>query len=301
MITQTSLRAFVAVAEAGNISAAARRLGRVPSAVSMALKQLEEALGGKLFERDRKSDLTALGRHTFERAEAGLRRYDAAVDDIRAYAEGEIGRLDIACVPSVAAYLLPGMVDAFTDTHPQIHLDIRDIDTTSIEGALLAGEVDVAIAGTPQAREAITFEPLFEDRFVLVCGRTSPLAARECVEWDEIAGQTLIANGASVRMEDPRFQALAARSRLMVHNMASLLALVRRNVGVTLLPQLSLPREEWDLVWVQISGEALLRPVGVHGRRGESRSPVAKDFVDRLRAHVATRIEEEAYMRPPGG
>lgn len=66
MVELEMLRTFVALAEAGNISDAAKRLFRTASAISMTLKQLEQEVGGELFETDRKNRLTPLGAFMLE-------------------------------------------------------------------------------------------------------------------------------------------------------------------------------------------------------------------------------------------
>ena len=74
----------------------------------------------------------------------------------------------------------------------------------------------------------------------------------------------------------------------MVRNTTSLLALVRRNVGVTLLPYLSISEDDPSLVRLPIAGERLSRLVGVHRRHGESLAPTAAVFVAMLSHHVAS-------------
>jgi len=298
-ITISGLRFFVAVAESGNIASAADAQGRSISAISMALKKLEEELGGPLFETDRKTRLTELGRYTFENARACLRRYDLAIDNIRAFASGATGRLEIACVPSVASYLLPEMISEFLRAYPNVHLDIRDIDTASIEKAVVAGEVDFGIAGVPQGKGLIDFTPLFEDRFVLVCQQSDPIANKQKISWRSLAKQKLIANGASARVEDPKYQNIVNDTVLMVRNMTSLLALVRRGVGVTVLPYLSIPENDPTLTTLTISDDHIYRSVGIYRRAGEELSPTADAFLTILHKYISGRIKEEVHIKAP--
>ena len=108
-----ALRVFVTVAEIGNIRDAATKLARSPSAVSMALTQLERNIRATLFERDRKSALTPVGRFTLETARAQLTGFERCVRSIYAFARNEVGRLSIAWVPSVAQTLMPDLIGCF--------------------------------------------------------------------------------------------------------------------------------------------------------------------------------------------
>lgn len=105
-----ALRTFVTVASCGNLAEAAKCLNRTPSAISMALKQLETQLGAPLFETDRKSTLTALGRFALEEGQRALNDFDQSVRSIQRYINGETGIIRLATVPSFATRLLPEII-----------------------------------------------------------------------------------------------------------------------------------------------------------------------------------------------
>lgn len=108
MIRLEALRAFVEVADHGNIKDASEKLYRTPSALSMTLKQIEDRLGCPLFETDRKSNLTEMGRFLYRQAVVLLRDYDRAMERIEAQSKGAqrqashrlgpLGRHDAAAV-----------------------------------------------------------------------------------------------------------------------------------------------------------------------------------------------------------
>jgi hypothetical protein len=107
MLRLEALRAFVEVAEHGNIKDASERLYRTPSALSMTLKQIEDRLGCPLFETDRKSTLTEMGRFLYDQSVVLLRDYDRAMERIAAQSKARSGRLRIASV-SIARRLNDG-------------------------------------------------------------------------------------------------------------------------------------------------------------------------------------------------
>ena len=119
MIRLDALRALVAVADHGNIKDAADQLHRTTSALSMTLKQIEDRLGGPLFEADRKQTLTELGSLVRDTGVILLRDYDRAMEAIAAHAGAFSGRPRLASVPSVAVMLLPQALREFLQTRPR--------------------------------------------------------------------------------------------------------------------------------------------------------------------------------------
>ena len=114
-LKQSHLRFFIAVAELRSVSLAARKLHRSPSAVSMTITNLEAQLGRDLFEAEGKSRLTPFGQYVFDVASEQIGRFDRTADGIFAFSRNEIGRVDIASVPSFATHYLPGLLAGFIE------------------------------------------------------------------------------------------------------------------------------------------------------------------------------------------
>lgn len=280
MIKLEALRVFVTVAEIGNIRDAAERLGRTPSAISMALKGLEEEIGADLFETERKNALTAVGRYVLETARVQILGFDRAISAIRAYAHNRIGKLAVACVPSVAASLMPGLLEQFIAQRPGVEVELFDIDTASVAALVELGQVDLGIAGRPRTRGTLQCTPLFSDRFRVVCRADAPLARLgRPLEWSDLDGETIIRNGASQTIEAPAYKALAERAPLMVRNVTSLIAMAGSGLGVTLLPALSTARLPDGVVARDLADNTAIREVVVMEQKGRSQSPVAAAFI----------------------
>jgi DNA-binding transcriptional LysR family regulator len=293
-ITLASLRVFVEVAESGNIRDAAERLGRTSSAVSMSLKQLEADFGGALFEGDRKTRLSPLGRYALSISKSEVMGFDRAVSAIRAYARTEAGRLELACVPSVASSLMPEVLQRLGRSHGSLEIDLRDADSETVAREVADEQVELGIASAPTRPMPVAYRPLFRDPFVLVCPAEHPLArAGQALAWEALKPLPLIANGSAARIEHPVHRALTAGSSLMVRNVLSLLALVRAGTGVTLLPRLSVPEGMAGIASVPLADAGCTREVGLLSRQGESPSPPAAVFLEHLRAVLEARSESE--------
>ena len=279
MIKLETLRTFVTVAEAGNIKDAAERLCRTASAVSMTLKQLEHEVGGALFETDRKSSLTPLGAFMLETGRLQIQNYDRMIDGIRAYARNRIGRLTLASVPSVAVNLVPSLLPRFVLDRPGVEIELLDTDSRNVLRSVESGQADLGIAGRPLSRTTAAFEPLFRDRFKVICNAGCDLAAAgKLVDWADIENQGLILNGASDTIDAPGYKAVSEQASMYVRNVTSLLALAKSGFGVTLLPALAAVDLPEDVVALDLAEENMWRVVGLLSRSDTVLSPVALAF-----------------------
>ena len=279
MVKLETIRTFVAVAEAGNIRDAAERLCRTASAVSMTLKQLERQVGGELFSTDRKSMLTPLGAYLLEAGRLQIQSYDSTVSRIQAYARNQIGRLALASVPSVAANLVPALLPRFVRDRPGIEIELLDMDSRNVSRFVESGQADLGIAGRPQSNALVDFEPLFRDRFQVVCSAECALARiGGPVPWEALEGENLILNGASEKIHSPSYRALSRKATMQVRNVTSLLALAKANFGATLLPALTAVNLPDGVAALDLADEDVWRVVGLLSRRNAVPSPVAAAF-----------------------
>ena len=281
------LRCFHAVAISGSLSAAAERLGRTPSALSMMLKQFEMQLGGHLFKSERKSELTALGEFVLTQATNELHHFERTVINIENFARSESGLVRIAAVPSVAASILPCAVRHFRDRFPGVWIEIRDMDSAAVLHELDQQRVDLGIATGGEVRSKIQRELLFSDAFGVVCRSDHPLAAcKSPLAWSALGEWPFIANGLCENITDEVFQYINAASQIMVRNTTSLLAMVRAGVGVTVLPRLSVDSNDAELSFVAVADHSARRLIETFYRADGSLSPAATNFIGSVRCAV---------------
>jgi DNA-binding transcriptional LysR family regulator len=280
MIKQEHLRCFLAVAELGSISAAAKRLFRSPSAISMTITNLENEFGLPLFESDSKSRLTPFGAYVFEVASAQIKRYDSTVESINAYARNGFGRVDIAAVPSFATRYLPNLLTEFIASHPNITLSIGDDSSAHINSLVEKGSIDIGIVSPSKEFHSVSCHPLLTDPIGIVCSQSHPLASlKRSITWADITANTFIANGTCHHIKDDTFQAIVAAAEIDVQNTTSLLALVAEGVGITTLPRLAVPEDRRDVVFLTLDYDGLFRTIGIITPTDRSLSPAAMSFV----------------------
>ena len=157
--------------------------------LSAQIRALEDTLGVKLFERDRRHVLlTPAGAEAVERARAVL----AALDDLVAAAGARsaplTGTLRLGAIPTVGPYLLPEILPALRKEYPELRPLIREDHTDRLIAMLDAGELDVLLLALEADLGDAETEALFEDPFYLVVDASHPLASRKRVRLDDLDG-----------------------------------------------------------------------------------------------------------------
>src|SRR5262245_33472926 len=121
----SQLEFFVTVVEEGSFSKAAERVFRTQPAVSIAIRRLEEEIGAPLFERSQKTPaLNEVGRLVYDYAKRILALRDQALDVVTELKSLERGRVRIGANESTSLYLLPHLILAFRELHPNVKVEI---------------------------------------------------------------------------------------------------------------------------------------------------------------------------------
>ena len=241
------LRSFIAVANEGSFNRAAEKLSRTQPAITLAVKQLEEFVGLKLLQRTtRNVSTTAEGENFLPIAERLVRDFDSAIYDLRATAEGRSGHVSMAAVPSVATNLLPDIIKTFATEFPGIKLHLDDDSSRGVQGRVERNEVDFGIGSMWNPNKILEFTPLFADQLELICHRDHPLAlGTGVIGWDQLNKASFLDTGVTKALR-PRQD--LGESKFNFPNITTLLAMLRSNLGVSVLPSLAIPKTADDLV-----------------------------------------------------
>lgn len=186
------LRYFVAVAEQGNISRAAKSIFLTQSALSRQIKALEDEIGQCLLERQAHSiRLTPAGEALLHDARNLLQHAEQVLE--RARNAGRGPRLRIGYAPSLAAGILSPAVENFTQAHPNARVELLDSSTNQMLIALESGALDVALSvGEQRGTRGLTWEVLVRAPWCLAVSRNHPLARRSQVTLAEVLREPLL-------------------------------------------------------------------------------------------------------------
>ncbi len=245
--TFRQLQYFRAVAEQRNFGRAAQACHVSQPALSVQIKALEEAIGGPLFERQARDILlTPLGRDVLDHALQVL----AAADQLDRFARDHSGghrSLSIGIIPTVAPYLLPGVLAGLRAGDVSLRVQVREARTERLLSMLRAGEIDAAVLALPSGGGALYEEPLFEDRFLLAGSQTrlnrltiSPEALRP-VDL-QTAQLMLLEDGHCLTdqaLEVCGQDRVSGQINMGASSLATLSRLVAEGFGLTLMPELA--------------------------------------------------------------
>jgi len=186
------LRYFVAVAEQGNISQAAKKIFLTQSALSRQIKALEDEIGQCLLERQAHSiRLTPVGEALLRDARDLLQHAEQVLE--RARATGRGPRLRIGYAPSLAAGILSRAVESFTQAHPNAHVELLDASTNQMLIGVESGSLDVVLSvGEQRPTRGLTWELLARAPWRLAVSRNHPLAKRSQVTLAEVVREPLL-------------------------------------------------------------------------------------------------------------
>jgi LysR family hydrogen peroxide-inducible transcriptional activator len=246
-LSMKHLRYFDALARRGHFGRAAEECAISQPALSMQIKELEVLLGAPLVERGaRQVRLTSLGEEFAARAQAILRSVDELHDLVRARQRPLLGQLRIGVIPTVAPYLLPGIVEALQRRYPGLDLRPREAVTQKLIADLAEARLDAAIVALPISEPGLSEMALFEEDFVLV--RPAAEADREVPSLEGLRAMRLLLleEGHCFRDQALAFCAPstgAPRDLMEGSSLATLVQMVGAGIGVTLVPEMALPVE----------------------------------------------------------
>ncbi|HVI88623.1 MAG TPA: LysR family transcriptional regulator [Dongiaceae bacterium] len=285
MFSLLQFRAFVAVADTRSVRLAAEQLHRTPSAVSMMLSQLEERVGAPLFESGRKGQLTELGQFVLEEARSLIDHDERVARGIRSFAEGQLGRLDVACIPSIANVFLPQTLSHLWARSPNMIFHVRDMDSRSVVEMVATEKVEIGFGVAVDLGDDMDFMPLFDDPIDVVCGPKDDLIkAPRPLAWSSLLSKRLLGNSSYTAIPSPELRALAERQAAYIPNITSLLALVRSGFGITILPRINTLQAAGTVAFLPLEDPAAKRRVGCIRKANRSLTPGAINFIAALKA-----------------
>lgn len=166
------LRYFRAIAEVGNLTAAAKRLGVAQPTLTAAVKKLEEHLESKLLLRNSRGvTVTPTGRALATAAGDILAMIDETEQRIRGLECEDVGRFVIGCHESLGAYFLPAFMRGFLDTSPGIEVGVWNGTSADVREAVLAREVHFGLSVNPLPHDELVMVDAFRDAVAIVARR----------------------------------------------------------------------------------------------------------------------------------
>ncbi|MBP7143169.1 MAG: LysR family transcriptional regulator [Opitutaceae bacterium] len=284
-IDSRQLLAFATLARKQSFTLAAKELFLTQSAVSHAIKALEEELETRLFNRiGKRVHLTQAGEQLLRHAERILREMQDARTGLEELRNWGHGRLRIGASLTACQYLLPSVLREFRLNSPRCKLRIETGDAQKMEEMLRCNQIDLAIMIEPRDDD-ITFRRLFEDELRFLVSPLHPWAQQGAVARSGIADETIILyskNSQTFRMVSEYFlhDHIPLNQVMELGSMESIKELVKIGLGVGVVAPWIVQRElsEASLVSFPLGDRPLRRVWGVAHLRGRSLTLAEETF-----------------------
>jgi LysR family hydrogen peroxide-inducible transcriptional activator len=246
-VTLRQLRYFDALARHGHFGRAAEACAISQPALSMQIREMEDALGGALIERGaRQVALTKFGEELVQRVRDILRSVDELGDFARASQDRLAGRLRIGMIPTIAPYLLPKVIENLARLHPELDIHVRETVTPKLIKEVVEGRLDTAIVALPVSEPLLTEIALFTEHFLLVRpgeAEGTPVPSHAMLREMRLL---LLEEGHCFRDQALAFcnmQSSPPREVLDASSLSTLVQMVGAGIGVTLIPEMAVPVE----------------------------------------------------------
>jgi len=255
-MTLTELRYIVAVAREKHFGRAAEACFVSQPTLSVAIKKLEEELDVKLFERGANEvSVTPLGEEIVRQAQSVIEQA-ASIKEIAKRGKDPVsGPLRLGVIYTIGPYLLPDLVKQAIERVPQMPLMLQENFTVKLLEMLRTGELDCAIMAEPFPDAGLAVAPLYDEPFMVAVPTSHPLAKRKSISAEELKKETMLLLGTGhcfrdhvleVCPEYARFSSDAEgiRKSFEGSSLETIKYMVASGMGVTVVPQLSVPKDQ---------------------------------------------------------
>ncbi len=295
MIERSHLAVIREVDRHGTLTAAAEVLCLTQSALSHAMKKLEDNLGTPIWLREGRSlRLTQAGEFLLAVANRLLPQLELAEQRVRQFADGERGTLRIGMECHPCYQWLLKVVSPYLAAWPDVDVDVKQKFQFGGIGALFGYEIDLLVTPDPLRKPGLHFEPVFDYEQVLVVNRRHALAGAAYAKPEQLADETLITYPVPIERLDVYTQFLmpagiAPRRHKAIETTDIMLQMVASGRGVAALPRWLV--EEYaasmDVVPVPLGRRGVAKQIYLGARDSELNIDYLKAFVDLARSSAA--------------
>lgn len=278
--TIKQLRYLIALSETLSFTKAAEACFVGQSTLSAGLKELEDALGAQLVERDKHSvSMTPIGRGVVERAKRLIVQADDLVDFVEGSAGSMVGVIKLGVIPTIAPFLLPSLLPKLREQYPNLKVVLREDLSANLMEKLNRHELDFALIALPYDTEGFLVKELFDDEFWLVANENDPAFKNKEIQLNNKLTDRLLLLEEGNCLRDHTLKA-CKRSQLAKHDgieatsLLTLVQMVESGLGIALLPEMAVKSgllKQTKLVARSLSSSAPKRKIALVARPSTAR------------------------------
>lgn len=285
-MTLRHIKIFVAVCETGSATAAGEKLFIAQPSISLAISELEDYYGVKLFDRlSKRLYITEAGKHFLEYASHIVKIFEEMETEIRNFDTQGIIRIGASI--TIGNYLLPKYVEKFKKLHSNMEVQVIIANSDTIKENLMKNNIDLALI------EGIIHSPYLksihfkEDELVLICGLSHPLAVKNEIELENIKNEDLLLRekgSAGREICDGLFATNGIEVNILWESTSTqaIVRAVRSGLGLSILPYLLVKEsiERGEVKVIKIKDVSLKRNFSIIYHKNKFLTNSAKDFIE---------------------
>jgi DNA-binding transcriptional LysR family regulator len=286
------VKAFLTVARVNSFTRAAELLHVSQPALTVQVRQLEEFLNLKLFDRNtRHVRLTRSGHDLVPVFQNLLVEFESVVENARGIAAKRKGLIHLGCLPSFATTHLPTIIADFRKIHPQVSFVVKDSTGGRIMAMIRSDDVEFGISDVDPSWPDLEFTELYRDKIHAVFPKSHPIAKLKKITLDDISKYPLVLLDSESNSRTVLDGAFVSRGRLVtpaceVSYTSTAIGMVRAGLGITLLGSLVIEASNVhsfpELQFRSIPDPTFVRRIGLIRKKKRSLTPSAQSFADLL-------------------
>lgn len=218
--------------------------------LTMQIKRLEEELGVRIFDRDKKPlEPTEIGKEVIARSRQILRETRRLIEFVNHEKESIEGEFHMGIIPTLAPYLLPRFLPSFMKENPLVHLKIQELQTSQIINRLETGMLDVGLLATPLHLNSIREIPLFYEPFLLYLPDNHCFIGEKLILAEDLDPREILVLDEGHCFRDQALSICGTKNSSSIGfdyqsgSIEALKNLVQEGIGYTLVPELSVIHE----------------------------------------------------------
>ncbi|OOM74171.1 LysR family transcriptional regulator [Clostridium sp. BL-8] len=274
--------AFIKIIETGSFTKAAKELGYTQSAISQMVHSLEEELSTTLILRSRKGvNLTPDGEEFLPYIKNVYNSYRELIEKSKEMKDLQGGIIRIGTFSSISSSWLPELIKNFKEIYPSVKFELQQGEYTSITQLIKEGSVDFGFVN-PDAVDNLPTISLKQDQMLAVLPYNHQLASHEKVTLEELSNEPFILldeGQLSVPLKFFKENNLQPNIHYRVYDDYTIMSMVEKGLGITILPELTLDRISYNIVKKEIY-PPILRTIGISFKNKKTLPIASKYFID---------------------
>ncbi len=280
------MRSFLAVADTGNITEAADRIGVSQPALTRRLQQLEGYLGAALVATRSRQRPQRAGKLVEAEGRLLVGRYDQLRREISAQQGLEGGTVRVGGGATAVSFVLPRAIAAFQEEYPGIRFQVKEAGSSEVAADVAGGRLELGLVTLPVQDRELELRAFMDDRIVLVARRDHPLATGEAVTVQSLAGLAFVGfeAGSAIRhIIDGALRDAGVEMNVVMElrSIPAILRMVATTGNLAFVSHLGVERGG-EVQEIPVRGLEIKRQLAVIARRRSGLSPAARAFAERL-------------------